>query len=359
MTNPTVAVVGAGIIGCLIAREVISRSPDTPVVVFDRDGIGSGASRRSAGLHFPRGATERVRRMTAYSHDFYERLVTEDPALPIHPLDMAIVATETAAHVDEVYLDRAALTPAQAVPNELVRVPGEAGVWLGKGCHYADVSGVAQAIARRLRPHVTFREGVRVTAVEDTGSEVLLRLGTGETCTAGRVVLAPGPWLADRAWKSLVAPANSRVKKVVALHIEREPEPEDGVVVFQDEDAFLLPLRHRGHWLFSYTCQEWDVDPDTVARGLDENVLAEALPLLRRYSPALADRAVGGRVFCDGYSADRQPQVRPLDPAGRVIFAGAANGSGYRLAPAIAAEAVALLQGDGQPTQPSKEMSPA
>jgi hypothetical protein len=36
--------------------------------------------------------------------------------------------------------------------------------------------------------------------------------------------------------------------------------------------------------------------------------------------------------------------LRALDEHGRVIFAGAANGSGYRLAPAIAAAAVSLLE---------------
>lgn len=359
MTNRAVAVVGGGIIGCLIAREVISRFPDTPVVVFDRDGIGTGASRRSAGLHFPRGATERVRRMTAFSHDYYADLAAKHPVLPIHSLDMTVVATHTAARLGDIYLDRASLTPTDTVPGDLVRVPHGAGVWRGQGCHYADVSGVAQAIALDLRPRVTFREGVRVTAVEAGASEVLLRLGTGATCIASHVLLAPGPWLADRAWRDLVAPLNSRVKKVVAIHLAQEPGPADGVVVFQDEDAFLLPLRHRGHWLFSYTHDEWDVDPDTVSSSLDDSVFAAAMPLLQQYSPALAERVVGGRVFCDAYSDDRQPQVRSLDPAGRVIFAGAANGSGYRLAPAIAAEAVGLLARDGQPSQPPKEMSPA
>ncbi|RDI68633.1 NAD(P)/FAD-dependent oxidoreductase [Nocardia pseudobrasiliensis] len=358
MANPTIAVVGAGIIGCLIAREVISRAPDTPVVVFERDGIGSGTSRRSAGLHFPRGATERVRKMTAYSQDYYERLVAKHPLLPIYSLDMTVVATHTAARIGEVYLDRAALTPADTVPGRMIRVPREARIWRGAGCHYADVSTVAQAMARELRPRVTFREGMRVTAISDAGEEVILRLSTGETCTAGRVVLAPGPWLGDRAWCELVAPMGARVKKVAAIHIEREPRPDEGVVVFQDEDAFLLPLRHRGHWLFSYTCQEWDVDPDAVSDGLDEGVLGAALPLLHRYAPALVEHVAGGRVFCDAYSLDREPQVRALDPAGRVIFAGAANGSGYRLAPAIAAEAVGLLRVEGQTRQSSKEMSP-
>jgi D-arginine dehydrogenase len=35
--------------------------------------------------------------------------------------------------------------------------------------------------------------------------------------------------------------------------------------------------------------------------------------------------------------------VRALDETGRIVFAGAANGSGYRLAPAIASQAVDLL----------------
>jgi hypothetical protein len=41
--------------------------------------------------------------------------------------------------------------------------------------------------------------------------------------------------------------------------------------------------------------------------------------------------ALIGRVFCDAFSRTGEPVV--LDRAGRVVFAGAANGSGYRLAP--------------------------
>jgi glycine/D-amino acid oxidase-like deaminating enzyme len=54
-------------------------------------------------------------------------------------------------------------------------------------------------------------------------------------------------------------------------------------------------------------------------------------------------------VFCDAYSPSREPLVRTLDHDARIVFAGAANGSGYRLAPAIAAEAADLLRiGPGQ-----------
>src|SRR5205823_2373440 len=140
------------------------------------------------------------------------------------------------------------------------------------------------------------------------------------------------------------APLGARVKKVVALHIDRQPAIADRVVVFQDEDAFLLPLRDRGHWLFSHTCRDWDVDPDAPSAGLSESDLTAALDSLRRWAPALAERCGSGRVFCDAYSGTGEPRVRALDPDGRIVFAGAANGSGYRLAPAIAAEAADLLQ---------------
>ncbi|MCO6717110.1 FAD-binding oxidoreductase, partial [Streptomyces sp. CHB19.2] len=75
---------------------------------------------------------------------------------------------------------------------------------------------------------------------------VRLELGTGGDLSVGHVVLAPGPWLSAPAWKHLVAPLGARVKKVVALHIEVPPAPGDGAVVFQDEDAFLLPYHERG-----------------------------------------------------------------------------------------------------------------
>ncbi|WP_158883733.1 NAD(P)/FAD-dependent oxidoreductase [Amycolatopsis anabasis] len=336
-------VVGAGIVGCLIAREAVRRRPGTSVIVLDRDAIGSGATRRSAGLHFPRGASARVRRMAAGSQDFYAQLLRERPGLPIHPVDAYVVAAETAPRLPEVYLPTAALARTDAVPGQSIRVPARAGVWHCQGCHYADVPALTLAIARALRPQVTFGEGLRVTAIAPGDEKVELRLSSGDTLIAGRVALAPGPWLADPAWRTLLAPARARVKRVVALHLEGGVSRQDPAIVFQDEDAFLLPLRSRGHWLFSYTCQEWGVSPNDPVAGLSRRHLAEAGETLRRYAPVLADRLSAGRVFCDAYSDDGEPQVRALDDAGRVVFAGAANGSGYRLAPAIAAAAVDLL----------------
>ncbi|MFE9780552.1 NAD(P)/FAD-dependent oxidoreductase [Streptomyces sp. NPDC005775] len=344
MKDLDIAVVGGGIIGCLTAREAVRRAPGASVAVLEGDAVGSGASRRSAGLHFPRGASERVRRMSAYSERFYGGLRAAEPGLPVHPVGLSVLAKESAgAEIQELYLEGARPRRTDAPPAPLTVLPDGHAAWTCDGAQYAYVGALAQELARGLRPAVSFREGNGVTSLEPKGDGYLLGLGTGERLYAGSVVIAPGPWLAAPAWRSYVAPLGARVKKVVALHVEQAPAPGDGVVVFHEEDAFLLPLHERGHWLFSYTCQEWDVDPDRLSGALTAGELAEARAALASWAPGMAERAVGGRVFCDAYSENREPLVRALDPDGGLVFAGAANGSGYRLGPAIAAEAVDLL----------------
>ncbi|MFJ7073495.1 NAD(P)/FAD-dependent oxidoreductase [Streptomyces sp. NPDC098781] len=342
MNDVDIAVVGGGIIGCLVAREITDRDPHCRVALLDRDVVAGGASRRSAGLHFPRGGTERVRRMSAHSQAVYAQLAQDDPTLPIHALTMHML-TADADRVERTYLPSAEPERVGQVPGDLIAVPQGTGVWTGRGCQYADVGALTEALARRLRRRLALREAIRVTAVDAGPSGVSLGLSTGGVLNASRAVIAPGPWIADPAWEPLVKPLGARVKKIVALHVDQEPGEDDGVTVFEDEDAFLLPLRHRGHWLYSYTCQEWDVDPDGLAQGLSAKDLTEAVESLRRYAPSLAGRTTAGRVFCDAYSPTREPLVRTLDDGGRIVFAGAANGSGYRLAPAIAAETADLL----------------
>lgn len=347
MTARRTAVLGAGIIGSLVAHELVSRAPDAgSVIVIERDTVGGGASRRSAGLHLLRGGTERVREMSWFSGEFYRKLAENRPSLPIYQLpDASMVSSDRqAAEAMAAYLPQAELTRLPALPNPDVRLPADVGVWRIDGCHQADVQGVCAALARELRSRVGYREGVRVSSLESSEDGVRIGLSTGELLAADQAVLAPGPWVHAPAWRNLLAPLGIRVKKIVALHVEQVPTEADRAIIFQNEDAFLIPLVNRGHWLFSYTCPEWDVDPDRLFDGLSADNLEQARQCLRRYAPSLAEVCVSGRLFCDAYSGNGEPRVTRLDDAGRIVFAGAANGSGYRLAPAIAAEAVDLLQ---------------
>lgn len=376
MTGTGTIVIGGGIIGCLVAREIAARAPaqvapaswpasaQAPVTLLEADAVGAGASRRSAGLHLPRGATRRVRRMSAYSHAYYADLASADPSLPVYQVPATLVIAPGHEDLRERYLPEAALTPASAPADLRVTLPDGATAYRVHGAHYSDVGQLTRRLAHELaqdrdpRPRVAVTEGVAVTALHAGDDAVTVECGTGQRLTAAHVVLAPGPWLATPAWRDLIAPLGLRVKRIVALHVAAEQtqptQPTqpgqpgqagraDEAVLFDSDDAFLLPLPDRGHWLFSYSCQEWDPDPDAPAAGLTAAHLRAATGCLGRYSPQLAGRCQGGRVFCDAYSPAGEPVVRAVDPAGRIIFAGAAGGSGYRLGPAIAAEAADLL----------------
>ncbi|WP_338426266.1 NAD(P)/FAD-dependent oxidoreductase [Sphingopyxis kveilinensis] len=339
-----VVVVGAGIIGAVIIREILAARPETEIIAVDRDLVGSGASRRSAGLHFAAGRTERTRAMAAMSESYYQALAAGDPSLPIYPVALDAVAFGAAAPAAwGNFVHAGPIETAPTGRQAAIAQPPGASVWSVPACHYCDVEAFAARLVRDVRNAISLLEGVAVTAVREESGAVVLLLSTGETLRADKVVLAPGPWVNAPAWRALTAPLGVRVKKVVACHLDAAVDAADVAVLFPEEDAFLLPLRHRGHWLFSYTCPDWDVDPDAPPRGIDRRNLDEARAVLRRYAPELAGRLQSGRLFCDAYSPSREPIVTALGASGRIVFAGAANGSGYRLAPAIAAETVALL----------------
>ena len=157
--------VGAGILGCLVAREILAADPGASVTVIDRDLIAGGASRRSAGLHFPRGASPAVRALAAESQRYYAELAAARPELPIHPLRMTVVAPEcTEAKLRDVYLPEANLRRPTEIPDG-VTLPDGTVAWTVDGCQYADVSALTQALAAELRPSVEFLEGVAVTGV--------------------------------------------------------------------------------------------------------------------------------------------------------------------------------------------------
>lgn len=346
MTSVDVAVVGGGILGTLIAQELLAEPGHGSVMLIERELVGSGASRRSAGLHFPRGATAAVRELSLFSQQYWESLLAARPELPIHPLPMTLIASPAGAEAAASAYQLAQLRRSDRLPAITAGLPADRIGWQVAGCHYADVADLAQQLVSGLRPRLAVREGTRVVEMSIHADEVILSLATGEQVHAERVVLAPGPWLADPAWRDLIEPLRIRIKQVVAMHIDRRPEPDDGIICFHDEDAFLLPMTRRGYWLFSYTSQNWDVEPDRLDCSLSGGELDTARKFLRGMAPQLLADCTDGRVFCDAYSPSREPIISYLDPTGRVVFAGACNGAGYRLAPAIATHAAVLVRSE-------------
>lgn len=343
MTARRLVIVGGGILGCVIASRLVQGDHGWQVTIIDRALVGSGASMYSAGVHFPVGRSGRVRQLSTISAAYYGALHARHPELPIHSFDMWVAAP--AMHADEVAsrcvgLQTPSVDERLPVPQDVA--PGHV-LWRLPSCHVCDVQRIAQWHARDLRNRTTVLEGACVMKIAEMAGGVRVFLSTGQAIDADDVVVAPGPWVNEGPFRELTAELGIRTKKVVAMHIQR-PLDHGAALYFPVEDAFLAPVPHRGHWLFSYTCPQWDVSPsDSLRASVEAREIDEAHSVVSRVVPGLAPFIAAGRVFCDAYSPDREPIVRRIGRHQQIVFAGAANGAGYRLAPGVALEVVDLL----------------
>jgi glycine/D-amino acid oxidase-like deaminating enzyme len=345
-----IAVVGGGILGALTAYRLAHAGAHGSdggftISLFERSLFGQGASLWSAGAHFPFGRTAGVRAMSDVSQVYYSRTPPFDTCPAIQALPMRVCTDHPATTTQPAFTQT--LTPASGADPVLARVlrgREPAYVHACEHANRADVHGVTQAAIAAASQATEQRAGVAVTQVEETASTVDLALSDGSRERFDCVILAPGPWSLSAPFAEITAHLGLRIKRVAALHIRDAHIDHDApLIFFPDADAFLLPRPALSMWLFSYANAIWDVDPDHPGPTLGADDLDQGRAVLARLAPALVPDICGGRAFCDTYSPDRTPCVQRIGASGRLIYAGAANGSGYRLAPAMAEAAVSEL----------------
>lgn len=343
MDKVSLMVIGGGIIGHMVAMRALEFNPHEEIVMIEQDIAGSGASARSAGLHFPLGRSAAVRNMSLRSQRFYEAAVEKSPHLPMAPLRLRIHCRDSKADWLEGILTEGSRPQKIRYDAEPASDVADAiSTWAACGAHRTDVAAYIASMRRWLCGRMRFLDGMKVIRIDDPGDCIAVTTNDGSRITSERAVLAPGPWALEPAFKPFIAPTGVRIKKVVAFHVEEDcPEKDEAVDLFVEDDAFLMPRGDGQARLFSYTCTEWDVSPQSISQGVTEANRAEAEAVLRRNVPHFHGRLLGGQFFCDAYSPDRVPIADCVSASGRLVFAGAANGSGYRLAPAIAEDALA------------------
>ncbi|MFJ8046476.1 NAD(P)/FAD-dependent oxidoreductase [Streptomyces luteogriseus] len=349
------AVVGAGAVGALAAYYAVRRDPGRRVAVITHAGRGTGATRLSAGFDTLTGHNPAQRALAARSTALFDELAAGLGDAGRAPVDVRwLVARENRAALDATMADGGRTRPVTREQRALLdrTFPG-----LG---HDDDqvllatapmTAGQPQWLTDRLldevlgRPDNTLLEGFRVTDVRRAGGRVELVAADGSRITAAKAVLAPGPWALDGPVAAAARERGARVKKVVAFHIMRPPPPGAPALVLEDADAFLLPHRPGGHWIFSITSPDWGRGPDEpLTVDARDRELARAL--LARHIPGFLPHLLGGRVFSDCFTPGHLPVVDTVGGDG-VVMAIGGSGSGYRLAPAMAEDALNLL--DGRP----------
>ncbi|MFT3774607.1 MAG: FAD-dependent oxidoreductase [Minicystis sp.] len=343
------AIVGGGIVGCVAADLAAQRWPDRTVALLDRSLFGSGATQHSGGHNHPFGYTPEQKIMAAESAVYFDGLRQRFPHLPLRDCSLVgIVRKERAASVADGYL-RAGAQVNEAAPRELgslgtVSLEAHQTMIVGASSAYGFPAAIADLLARDLRSDHRIRcwEGVTVDGLAHADGDIVLRTTCGRSVQARRVLLAAGPWTL-RLLSGEPALSAVRVKKVVAMHIESAPTLADPIVYFFDDGAYLLPVVERGHWIFSFTSDEFDCEPEISRLAITQRDRSLALSILGRHLPHLVERCTNGRLFCDTYTLDRLPiVVQPSALPGTAVIAGC-SGFGFRLAPAIARRALDQL----------------
>lgn len=342
-------VIGGGIIGSMAAYLARQKNPKWRILLVDRSLVGDGATKYSAGLDIPYGFNETQKEYSRLSTAIYRELVKDIPELPMHELPLFGIVSRT--RVESVIAGfttenvRVATTseamqlyesyPDLAISDDQVLLTGCVGT-------YGFPAIATSLIVNRLqqRKQIECWEGVEIRSVDTTADGLRLTTNDGRAIAAHRVIAATGPWLLGEPTSACAAAAGVRIKKVAALHIDRSPSVRDPLLMFLDEDAFLLPVGERRQWIFSFTSQEWDCTPEISRLRVTDEDRQLALSVLNRYCPSFVSDCHGGRVFCDAYTRERVPLVALVSGATNLVVAGAGCGSGYRLAPAVALKAL-------------------
>lgn len=344
MEKTRIAVIGGGIVGCMIAYKILEEDPTIQLTLIDSSLIGSGATRYSAGVHFPVGYSERVRKLSIYSSNYYAKALEKKPNLPIYLIDFIVAAN----YLDSIEVGSYCLglkpLPSKNRPPIIADLYPNLMFWDMLGCHVADVYFLVQIISYELQKYTQLIEGNKVISIVEKRELIQLKLSSGINLDFDYVVLAPGPWVNAIPFQTFTEQFAIRTKKVVAFHLKQYSQLNQAMF-FPMEDFFLVPLPHRGHWLLSYTCQQWDVDPiDCLQKNITINELNEVKILIEKFIPKFSKLVLSGRVFCDAYSLNKEPIVASVGKSSnRIIFAGACNGAGYRLAPGIANDVINLI----------------
>ena len=352
MPDFDLVVIGAGIVGTMAAYVARQQRAEWRILLVDRSLVGTGVTQYSVGLDIPYGRNDAQQHYSRLSTAFYRDLKASIPELPLYELPFfGVVARENVNRTCTGFTNHGIRLATEAERAQLhesypdLTINENQVLLTGCTARYGFPQAIVRTLVTRLSqgPQAECWEGVEIHTVQSGAEGFLLTTNDGRSIAARRVLVATGPWLLDGPGAGVARDSGVRIKKVAALHVNRCPTASDAILLFFDEDAFLLPVIQRQEWIFSFTSEEWDCAPEVSRLRISNQDRELALGILQRYCPSFVPYCHGGRVFCDAYSRDRVPLVTRVSERNDFVIAGAGSGSGYRLAPGIALEALSRL----------------
>lgn len=363
-----IVVVGGGVIGCAVAREIARRAPRLRVVLVERGAVGAEATTAAAGMVAPQAECERPGPVLALGTVSRERWPTWAAEIEAESgVDLeyrrdgivyaVLTAADARALADRARWQRAAgmrverLTPGAArrlVPGLTPAVRG--GFWFPDD-HRVNNERLGPALGLAAR-----RAGVKV--LEHTAT-VAVRAGRGRVVgvdtSAGRieapvVVNAAGAWAAGVGLPPGVAPPP--VFPVRGQMLVLRPAGRGLLRPLYSRRGYLVP-RGDGRVLLGSTLERVGFEKRVTVRAAAA-LLDAALTLVPGLSGGSLEGAYAG--FRPG-TRDQRPLLGPSADLPGLFLATGHYRSGILLAPATA-QAVADLVLEGRTALPLGGLAP-
>ncbi len=334
-----VAVVGAGIIG-LCTSLALARRGISVVLAGTRQ--GGEASRAAAGMLAPS-----VERATGPAHDF--AIAARD----IYPAWLALLSSETGIAVPLNRLGVLQVALSEKGVKGLRKAPAPSTEWLSQDDLRRIEPALAHALGAVFNPddgavdnvallraltrfasisrHITAVEGF-VTSVTSNAGRHAIRLASGETVDAGRIVFAPGAWgaaLADSArYLRSVVPVRGQLVGFVPFGLRH---------VVYGPSGYLVP-RQQTLVIAGSTMENAGFDAVTTPEGI-----ARVRSAAEEIAPSLATATVTSTwAGLRPVTPDMLPLLGPDPGDPSLIYACGHSRNGILLAP-LTGEVVASL----------------
>ncbi len=353
-----VVVVGAGIVGAAVARELAVRG--VAVTLLDRGAVSSGTTGLGEGnvLCSDKDAgpeLELARAGLAAYGELEERLgdearIRRKGALIVHP-DAATWAAEP-ARLERIGIAGARLVDAGELRELEPELTGPVhGASLFGDDLQCDPRAIARALAREAgQAGATIREGCAVEAIAMAGAArrgggrprvIGVRLAGGEPITARAVVIAAGAWSAPLAASAgLRLPLEPRKGQLVRL-----AAPRPGLIRHKVVDgSYLRSVASRGAGLELSTVVETTWDGDVLVgssrerrgfgTGVDPAVSSAMVERAARLFPALPRlRVTAAWAGLRPWLPDHLPAIGPSRAVPGLWLATGHEGAGVALGP--------------------------
>ena len=346
-----VIVIGAGIIGCSVARELARRG--AVVRMFEARTVGAGATQASAGILAPyieaheRGLLFDLGIRSLHLYDAFIKAVSEESELPIEyrrcgtleiATDAAAAARMRAAAAADDTLTW--LDPSAARGQEAALAASIEGALLVKVHGYVAVPALMDALAwAALRHGVQIEAAHRVTgiAIEDGG--VRMSTEDGTTWWAGHVVIAAGSWAGHL---DVDDPAVEAVRPVRGQLLRLHWRGASLQHVVWGPDCYVVPWQDQTV-LVGATVEDVGFDERTTAAGVRDllDAVCELLP--EAWRATFLEARVGLRPA----TPDGLPFLGPSQRSERIVYATGHYRNGVLLAP-LTAQVIADLIVDGK-----------